>query len=72
LIAAGEKVEFLISRRILSDDERLNYVEATSVAAIGALAGYIAAEAILAPLAHPLHWLIAMIVAVASYFTVLF
>lgn len=41
-------------------------------AAIGALAGYIAAEAILAPLAHPLHWLIAMIVAVASYFTVLF
>ena len=43
-----------------------------TVAAIGALAGYIAAEAILAPLAHPLHWLIAMIVAVASYFTVLF
>ena len=41
-------------------------------AAIGALTGYIAAEAILAPLLHPLHWLTAIIVAAISYFAVLF
>ena len=41
-------------------------------AAIGVLAGYIAAEAILAPLMHPLHWLTAIIVAVISFFGVVF
>ena len=41
-------------------------------AAIGALVGYIAAEGILAPLMHPLHWLTAIIVAVIAYFGVLF
>ena len=40
-------------------------------AAIGALVGYIAAEAILAPFMHPLHWLTAIIVAVVSYVGVL-
>ena len=41
-------------------------------AAIGALTGYIATEAILVPLMHPLHWLAAVIIAVISYFAVLF
>ena len=40
-------------------------------AAIGGLVGYIAAEAILAPLMHPLHWLAAIIVAVVAYVGVL-
>ena len=37
-------------------------------AVIGALVGYIAAEAILAPLMHPLHWLAAIIVGAGAYF----
>ena len=41
-------------------------------AAIGALVGYIAAEGILAPFMHPLHWLTAMIVAVIAYVGVSF
>jgi hypothetical protein len=38
---------------------------------IGALVGYIAAEALLAPLMPPLHWLSAIIVANATYVGVL-
>ena len=41
-------------------------------AAVGALAGYMAAEGILAPFMHPLHWLIAIIVAAIAYVGVLF
>ena len=40
-------------------------------AAIGALVGYIAAEAILAPLMHPLHWLVAIVVGGVAYVGVL-
>ena len=41
-------------------------------AVIGGLVGYIAAETILAPLMHPLHWLISLIVTMITYFGVLF
>ena len=40
-------------------------------AVIGALVGYIGAEALLAPFMHPLHWLSAIIVAIATYLGVL-
>ena len=40
-------------------------------AVIGALVGYIAAEALLEPFMHPLHWLSASIVAIATYVGVL-
>ena len=40
-------------------------------AVIGALVGYIAAEAILTPFMHPLHWLTSIIVGAVSYVGVL-
>jgi len=40
-------------------------------AVLGALVGYIGAEALLAPLMHPLHWLSAIIMAIVTYVAVL-
>ena len=40
-------------------------------AVIGALVGYMGAEALLASLMHPLHWLLTIIVAIATYLGVL-